>query len=88
MQVAPKSPAVAALASFFLMGLGQLVNGDVTRGLVIWLCGATILASAFLLTFIFIGFLLYPVWFVFWLWQMYDAYQGAQKWNSRHGIIS
>jgi hypothetical protein len=24
----------------------------------------------------------------FWIWGMVDAYQGAQRWNARHGIIS
>src|SRR3954466_9002635 len=28
-QVAPKSPAVSALASFFVPGLGSMINGDV-----------------------------------------------------------
>jgi hypothetical protein len=23
-----------------------------------------------------------------WIWGMIDAYQGAQRWNARHGIIS
>jgi hypothetical protein len=35
-------------------------------------------------------FLLVPLLFAFgiWVWGMVDAYQGAQRWNRRHGIIS
>jgi hypothetical protein len=29
-----------------------------------------------------------PVCFVVWIWGMVDAYQGAQRWNARYGIIS
>jgi len=41
-----------------------------------------------LLAVFLIGFLFLPVCFVVWIWGMVDAYQGAQRWNARHGIIS
>jgi hypothetical protein len=25
---------------------------------------------------------------VAWIWGLVDAYQGAQRWNARHGILS
>src|SRR3954463_12953901 len=31
-QVAPKNPALSLLASFFLPGLGSMINGDVAKG--------------------------------------------------------
>ena len=81
MQVAPKNPAVSLLISFFIPGVGSMVNGDVGKGILI-LLGYLI---SFPLVFILIGFLGI---FGFWIWGMVDAYKGAQKWNLRHGIIS
>jgi hypothetical protein len=39
---------------------------------------------------LFTFFLLVPLLIasVIWVWGMVDAYQGAQRWNHRHGIIS
>ena len=79
--VAPKSPGVALLASFFIPGLGSMLNGDVGKGV------------AFLLTYLlcwFLFILLVPllIAFVIWVWAMIDAYQGAVRWNDAHGIIS
>ena len=79
--VAPKNPAVSLLISFFLPGVGSMVNGDVEKGVGI-LIGYVI---SLVLTIILIGFL---GMFGFWVWGMVDAYQGAQRWNHRHGILS
>ncbi|KGN32093.1 hypothetical protein N802_10870 [Knoellia sinensis KCTC 19936] len=79
--VAPKSPALALLGSFFIPGLGQFMNGNATAGvafLLAWLV-------SFPLMLILIGF---PIAFVAWVWSMADAYSGAQKWNARRGIVS
>lgn len=40
---------------------------------------------SFPLMFVYIGFLTVIVAFV---WGLVDAYQGARRWNARHGIIS
>ena len=81
MVVAPKNPAVSLLASFFIPGLGSMINGDVGKGVGIL---AGFIVSA-VLTIIVIGF----VGLVgFWIWGMVDGYQGAQKWNAKHGILS
>lgn len=80
-QVAPKSPGIALLASFFIPGLGSMIVG---RGGV----GAGILIGyviGLFFSFILIGL---PFVFGFWIWGMVDAYTGAQNWNARHGIIS
>ena len=37
------------------------------------------------LSFVLIGI---PGLIAFWVWGLIDAYQGAQKWNARHGILS
>jgi TM2 domain-containing membrane protein YozV len=81
MIVAPKNPAVSMLVSFFLPGVGSMINGDVGTGIAIlalWLV-------SFLLMFVFVGFFTVVVAFV---WGLVDAYQGARRWNARHGIIS
>jgi TM2 domain-containing membrane protein YozV len=79
--VAPKNPAVSLIISFFIPGVGSMVNGDAGIGvaiLVLWLLGVG--ASIFL-----IGL---PLAIGAWIWGMIDAYQGAQRWNRAHGILS
>lgn len=81
MQVAPKSPAVALLISFFIPGVGSMVNGEVGVGVAIL---AAYLFSLILIV-VFIGILLAPV---VWVLGMVHAYTGARRWNTAHGIIS
>lgn len=81
MYVAPKNPALMLLASFFIPGLGSMLNGETGKGvgiLIGYICSVFLIIA-------FIGILGV---FGFWIWGMVDAYQGAQKWNARHGIIS
>lgn len=79
--VAPKSPALALLASFFIPGLGSMLNGDVAKGIGI-LIGYVV---SWVLIVVFVG--IFGV-FAFWVWGMVDAYVGAQRWNARYGILS
>ncbi len=58
-----------------------MMNGDLTKGAAI-LVGYLV---SIVLMFVLIGFLTGPI---FWIWGMIDAYQGAQAWNARHGIVS
>lgn len=80
-QVAPKSPALAVIASFFLPGLGQFVNGQAGKG-VVFLVSYVV---SLLLILALVGFILAPM---VWIWSMIDAYSGAQSWNARYGILS
>lgn len=80
-QVVPKNPAIAVLASFFLPGLGTMLNGQAGRGILI-LLGYFV---SWVLVIVFVGILGV---FGFWVWGMVDAYQGAREWNARHGIYS
>ncbi len=80
-QVAPKNPALAVLASFFLPGLGQFVNGQGGKGVAFLLSYITSLV----LILAFVGIFLAPI---VWIWSMVDAYSGAQSWNARYGILS
>jgi TM2 domain-containing membrane protein YozV len=81
MAVAPKNPGLALLASFFIPGLGSLINGSIGMGIVIFVAFIVACVS---ITFL-IGLLLAPA---VWVWGMIDAYQGAKKWNRMHGILS
>jgi TM2 domain-containing membrane protein YozV len=81
MMVAAKSPGVSLLASFFIPGLGSMINGDVGKGIGILIGYFVSLVLVIVLIGI-IGVI------GFWIWGMVDAYQGAKLWNARHGIIS
>jgi TM2 domain-containing membrane protein YozV len=81
MVVAPKNPAVSLIVSFFIPGVGSMINGDIGTGvaiLVLYIVGIGL--AVFL-----IGI---PIMIAAWIWGMIDAYQGAQRWNARHGILS
>ena len=79
--VAPKSPGISLLASFFVPGLGTMINGEVGKGVGILVGYVVSLLLAWLLLPILVMLGL-------WVWGMADAYQGAQRWNARHGIVS
>jgi TM2 domain-containing membrane protein YozV len=59
--------AMPALLSFFIAGLGQIVKGEVGKGLLIML-GMVVSGT---LCILLIGFILVPV---LWFWNIYDAY--------------
>jgi len=69
-----KNPGLAAVLSFFYMGLGQIYNGQIAKGLVF------IVAYTFswILMIVVIGFLTTPV---MWIFGMWDAYRSAEKIN-------
>jgi TM2 domain-containing membrane protein YozV len=83
--VAPKNAAVSLIVSFFLPGVGSMINGDVGIGitiLLLWLL-------AIFLDITFFGLIVgVPLGLGMFIWGLIDAYQGAQRWNRRHGIIS
>jgi len=79
--VAPRSGALGLIISFFLPGVGSMVNGSVGLGVAI-LVGYVI---SWFFTFVLIGL---PFLIAFWVWGLVDGYQSAQRWNAAHGIIS
>lgn len=82
-QVAPKSAALSVLASFFLPGLGSIINGDVGKGIGI-LIGYVV---SWVLVIVLVGIVgVFGFWV--WVWVMVDAAEGARRWNARHGILS
>ena len=81
MVVAPKSPALSLIVSFFIPGVGSMINGDVGTGVAILVLYVVGIVASFIL----IGI---PLAIGAWIWGLVDAYQGAQRWNARHGILS
>jgi TM2 domain-containing membrane protein YozV len=79
--VAPKSPGLALVASFFIPGLGSMINGEVGKGIGI-LVGYFFSLLLVVIVIGIVGVL------GFWIYGMVDAYNGAKLWNARHGIYS
>lgn len=69
-----KNPGLAAILSFFWMGLGQIYNGQIGKGI-----GFIIAYGiSLLLMFILVGFITTPILF---FWGIYDAYKSAERIN-------
>ena len=81
MSAAPKSPGLALVASFFIPGLGSLVNGRIASGIAIF----AMYCISFGLMVVAVGFITAPA---VWVVGMWDAYTSAKEWNARHGIVS
>ena len=83
--VAPKSPILHGLASFFIAGLGTMLAGRPVRGLLI--LGMAVIN--WLLFFIpFIGLFFIITGFGITVFSVIHGYLSAVKWNARHGVIS
>lgn len=74
-----RSPLLAAILSLIFSGLGQIYNGQVTKG-VVFIVVQLINAA---LTTVLIGFVLMPI---TGLWAMIDAYLVARRNNERRGF--
>jgi TM2 domain-containing membrane protein YozV len=75
-----RNPVLAAILSLIVAGLGQIYNGQITKGaifIVIQLINGA-------LTAILIGWLLLPL---VGLWAMVDAYMTAKRNNERYGFL-
>jgi len=69
-----KNPGLAAVLSFFYMGLGQIYNGQIAKGIA-FIVAYTI---SWILIFVVIGLVTTPVLII---WGMFDAYRSAEKLN-------
>lgn len=71
-----KNPGLAAVLCFFYTGLGQIYNGQIGKGILLFLIR---LVSDCLF------FLIFPLAFSFllWIYGMYDAYKSAERINTR-----
>ncbi|MHC8516882.1 hypothetical protein [Sporosarcina sp. ITBMC105] len=72
-----KNPGIAAVLSFFWTGVGQIYNGQILKGLI--LIGVQMVNA--LLMFVLIGFITYPI---VWVWGIYDAYKTAERSNMKN----
>ena len=70
-----KNPGLAAVLSFFWMGLGQIYNGQIAKA-IIFIIAYTI---SWILMLVVIGFITTPILFIYGIW---DAYSSAQKINA------
>ena len=76
-----KNAGLAAVLSFLIPGLGQIYNGEVGKGIVIFIIQVI---NGFLMT-VFIGFVTWPI---VWIWSIYDAYTTAERINRGSGGTS
>jgi TM2 domain-containing membrane protein YozV len=74
-----KNPGLAAVLSFFYMGLGQIYNGQIAKGIAFMI----IYSISWLLIF---SIILLPIGIVttliLFIYGMYDAYKSAEKINA------
>ncbi len=80
-QVQAHSAALGVIASFFVPGLGSMLNEKVGKGIGILV--SYIVAVA--LCLVLVGFVLAPA---VWIWGMVAANNDAHGWNRAHGILS
>lgn len=69
------SPTVAAILSFFIFGLGQMLNGQLAKGILIFVLSTLIIGVT-------IGFAIIPIWIVVTI----DAYKCAKKLENGQSI--
>jgi len=70
-----KNPGLAAVLSFFYMGLGQIYNGQIGKGIAF----IVMYTVSIFLIFILVGLVTTPILFIY---GMYDAYRSAEKINA------
>ncbi len=70
-----KNPGLAAVLSFFYMGLGQIYNGQLGKGIAF----IVVYSISWLLCLVIIGLITTPI---MWVYGMYDAYKSAEKINN------
>ena len=75
-----RSPELAAILSFLVVGLGQLHNGEIEKGIIFIICYVVSIA----LCIFGIGLFLLPI---LWIYSIYDAYNSAKKINNGEIII-
>jgi TM2 domain-containing membrane protein YozV len=75
-----KNPGVAAVLSALWVGLGQIYNGEIGKGILLMVVYAI---SAVLMVLI-IGFITTPI---LWVYGVYDAYNSAKMINSGEKVV-
>ncbi|WP_100371799.1 hypothetical protein [Bacillus sp. FJAT-45037] len=75
-----KNAGLAAVLSALWCGLGQIYNGQIGKGILFMI----IQFINVLLFIILIGFITYPL---MWVWGMIDAYRQAEELNQKQVVI-
>jgi TM2 domain-containing membrane protein YozV len=75
-----KNPGIAAVLSALFVGLGQIYNGEIAKGLIFMVA----YFISILLAFIFIGIITTPI---LWIFGIYDAYNTAKKINAGEIVV-
>lgn len=70
-----KNEGLAAVLSFLFVGLGQIYNGQIGKGILLIIIQIVNVC----LMFVFIGFLTYPL---VWIYGVWDAYNTAKNINA------
>lgn len=85
-QVEAKNGALSLFLSFIVPGLGTIVNGETTKGVLI--LGSYVLSVGLTITlaFVVVGLAFLPVMLGIWIFGMVDAYRGAERFNRAHGV--
>ena len=71
-----KNPAISVILSFFFMGLGQIYNGEIGKGILFIILYGISCA----LIFVFIGLITTPI---LWIVGMIDAHSSANRINQQ-----
>lgn len=71
-----KNPGIAAVLSFFWTGVGQIYNGQLTKGIIL----VVVQMINSLLMWVLIGFVTFPI---VWIWGIWDAYKTAERLNRK-----
>lgn len=66
---------LSAILSFFIPGLGQAINGEIQRGIILFVLAIIMILIA---TFIFQSWIVYIIDFVISVYAAYDAYMIAK----------
>ncbi|MGP8190241.1 MAG: double zinc ribbon domain-containing protein [Methanobacterium sp.] len=78
--VIQKNPGIAAVLSALFVGLGQIYNGEILKGIILIIAYAV----SCVLIFVLIGFITTPI---LWLFGVYDAYNTANKINAGEIVV-
>jgi len=76
---ARKNPTVSLICSLLLPGVGQMVNGETGKGILM-------LAGWIVCWLLFLTLVPILIAIGIWVWAMVDAYRGAVRWNIARGL--
>ncbi|MBC7118874.1 MAG: zinc-ribbon domain-containing protein [Methanobacteriaceae archaeon] len=75
-----KNPGLAAVLSALWVGLGQIYNGEIGKGILLMI----VYAISAVLILAFIGMVTTPI---LWIYGIYDAYDTAKKINTGEKVV-